>query len=100
MTEKKKCSGTPNTGDWVGNAAGYVSAVVKQDPIPVKYDTPAEIDAMAEIDVRTPQLVENDNYGSGAEAGCSQQAMWFGAASSVSSFNVFVVLFISGLYLM
>jgi len=79
-------------------AAAKITDVVAQTVPLAFYSTEQQIDKDSETDVPPMNLVENDGYKDGSAAGCTQD-LYFGAASTVSSFNVFMALIISAFYL-
>lgn len=65
--------------------AGYLTtAGLTYDPVTGSMSTPAAIDAKSNIDVPGYDPVENDDYGEGAKEGCTQDMIFYSAASSVS----------------
>lgn len=78
-------------------APPVTEAIIAQDVVYQEPVTEQQIDKEADDDTPAFHLVENDGYKDGAKQGCSQE-MYFGAASTVSSFNIFMVLIGSALY--
>jgi len=64
---------------------------LQYDAVTGSYDSAAAIDSTADADIPGFDPVENDDYGTGAKEGCTQEMIFYAGASSQYSFQLAAV---------